>query len=116
MTAHADILQGELVIARAFAIGGATWAATRVDASGATVAVGTVTPLYVRCDAPTALALALAGTDVPSTRWHFVARADVAAALVELDKLTNGTLAFVITALDRVEVPGLAIGTLERMA
>jgi len=96
------------------AIGGSSWDATRVDASGATVVVGTVDPLYILQVQPTALALALAGTDVPSARWRFVARVATVVALVELDRLTNGTLAFVITALDRVDVPGLAIGTLER--
>jgi hypothetical protein len=105
--------QAAIRIGRAFGIGGQTWAATYVDAAGATVSRGAIAPLYIVQELPTKLEIALAVAEVPRARWRLIAAS--IGALAVSDLITNGTLTFRVTALDSIGLPGVTLGTLEKI-
>jgi hypothetical protein len=115
MSVLPQLRDGLLIIGQSFHVGGTAWAASYIDVADTIVSRGSADPVYVLQREPTEVEIALAGTAVPAARWRFIARATPVAAWVELDSITNGDLVFTVTSIDRVKVPGLALGTLELM-
>lgn len=121
MTATTDqsaLGRAALELGRRFGIGGARWTITRPDASGATVTIATIEPLYVLQEQPSRLERILAQSAAAlRARYTCIARSDVASALAVGDTLmssADSTLAFLVSGLDRIETPGLCQGTLEK--
>lgn len=121
MTATTDqsaLARAALDLGRRFGIGGPRWVITRPNAAGAIVTIATIEPLYVLQEQPSRLERVLAQSAAAlRARWSYVARADVAAALAVGDTITSaadGSLAFLVSGIDRIETPGLCQGTLEK--
>lgn len=121
MTATTDqsaLARATLDLGRRFGIGGARWVVTRPNATGTIVTIATIEPLYVLQEQPSRLERVLAQSAAAlRARWTCIARADTAAALVVGDTLTSvadGSLAFLVSGIDRIETPGLVQGTLEK--
>lgn len=107
--------QAAIRTGRAFGVGGLSWTATYLDSAGATVSRGAIAPLYIVQKLPTRLEIALAVAEVPRARWRLLAFTTASGALAVSDLITNGTLTFRVTALDSVGLPGLTLGTLEKI-
>jgi hypothetical protein len=121
MTATFDqhqLARAALELGRRFGIGGLAWVVTRPNASGATITIATVGPLYVLQEQPSRLERVLAQSAAAvRTRWSCVARSDAVTPLSVGDTLTSAadsSLAFLVSGLDRIETPGLCQGTLEK--
>lgn len=117
-TSQQTIARAARALARRFGVGGDAWDVTRRDAAGATVAVGTVAPLYVR-QSPLSRLERLMGGQAAAMRAEYTAiyQANLVVLPEVGDTITShqdATIAFLVTAISASDRPNSLVAHLER--
>lgn len=114
--AQRALMRSAIEIGAAFTIEGRrSWVATRPNASGGTDTIGTLTPVYIVQEVPSRLERVFAQSAAAvRARWVMIARSDTVSLLAVGDTLASGALAFLVTGLDSIAIPGLTSATLEK--